>query len=83
MESPTRPEDYDQRIDRFANDEQAQDLLKMVSIAANVYFAYLEYRGVQVGSLFIHRNVPSNASLITKHINVDDLYRGGSLVSEH
>jgi hypothetical protein len=77
-------DDYEQRIDRFANDEQAQDLLKMVSTAAGVYFAYLEYRGVQVGSLFIHRNVPpSDGPPIHKHINVDDLYAGGHLLSEH
>jgi hypothetical protein len=76
-------DDYEQRIDQFANDAEASNLLKMVSTAASLYFAYLDQHGVQVGSLLIHRSVPSDASLIHKHINVDDLYAGRRLVSEH
>jgi hypothetical protein len=83
MERPTSPADYEQRIDQFANDERARDLLKMVHAVAGAYFAYLDYRGVQVGSLMIHRNVPTNEPMIHKRISEADLYRGGNLVSEH
>jgi hypothetical protein len=76
--------DYEQRIDRFANDEQARNLLKMVHTAAGLYFAYLADHDIQVGSLFIHRSTPpSDGAPIHKHINVDDLYAGRHLVSEH
>jgi hypothetical protein len=83
MENFTSPADYEQRIDQFANDERARDLLKMVHAVAGAYFAYLDYRGVQVGSLMIHRNVPADEPVIHKHISEDELYRGGRLVSEH
>jgi hypothetical protein len=83
MENPINPVEYEGRINRFANDERARDLLKMIHAAAGAYFAYLEYRGVQVGSLMIHRNVPADEPVIHKHISEDELYRGGSLVSEH
>jgi hypothetical protein len=77
-------DDYEERINKFADDEQARNLLKMVHTAAGLYFAYLADHDIQVGSLFIHRNVPaSDGPPIHKHINVDDLYAGGRLLSEH
>jgi hypothetical protein len=75
-------DDYEERINHFANDEQARNLLKMVHTAAGLYFAYLADHDIQVGSLFIHRNVPPG-EVIHKHINVDDLYAGGRMLSEH
>jgi hypothetical protein len=83
MENPISPADYEQRVDKFANDQQARSLLKMVHTAAGLYFSYMAEHGLQVGSLLIHKNVPAHEPLIHKRIDVGDLYRGGSLMSEH
>jgi len=78
-------DDYGRRVDEISNCPEARELLQAVMTMASFYFAFLEQRGVHVGSITIvnHEAPNGNGPVISKYIDSESLRQGGSLTSRH